>query len=256
MTTIDIDYSLVSMIASCPAKYGFEHKLGLKRPTNNHLYLGSAIHMTAEGYYRNRLDGIDMPSEDFVDMFNDIFKSGEPARARDGTLLDIKWDTPYDSVLTMGLDMARAYYNLASQVTPIMVEQHLARQVTIGEHEVNIYGTIDLVLDDGRPVDIKTAGRKPWQTDLDASLQPTFYFYLLGGEGEFVYHHIIKAVPSQVIQSKTNRSAVDLRWLQDALRHYTSFIVGGGPYTPNRTNMCQYCAYKVECLSEGALAKL
>jgi hypothetical protein len=161
--------------------------------------------------------------------------------------MDIQWDDFEGFVKDMGAALVKAYYPTMLTTQPMLIEHRLERVV----NNITVFGTIDLVTAGGIPVDLKTAGRTPWQTDLDYSLQPTFYALLLGGPVDvFAYHYLIKDKKPYYREYRTKRTQQEVDWLGLAIPHYAK-LMQGGIYPPNRTNMCKYCSHMQVCFNGG-----
>lgn len=255
--TMRVDYSAVSQFARCPAKWALENKVGLTCPISEDIYLGSVIHKTMEVYHKakDNLPPYYMELHELRSTFAHEWESGEAAKDRQGNLRQVEWKTPQSTLMHTGTLMLEAYYPWVSKVSPLLVEQKIEKQIIVDEQVVTVYGTIDLVTSHGIPVDLKTAGRVPYQTDIDANLQPTFYCYLLGGPSNFVYHYLVKGKVPTFQQVTTQRTQQDIDWLGRVIPMYVR-AMQSGIYPPNRTNLCAYCGYREGCLSGKVLVLL
>ena len=250
---IAVDYSAVSQLSSCPARWAYEHKLGLKAPIGSAVYLGSAFHAACAGYYNKKIAGEQLTLAQYQDIFINIWTSGEAARDRSGNIRNITWQDPEPIVFAQGLSLCESYYPYAKQVEPMFVEQRLERQLS---DDITVYGTVDLIDAKGNLIDIKTSSRALSQSDLEASLQPTFYAYLVGGPtSSFIYHDVVKTKVATFQSYQVQRTQLDINWLRDAIPMFVE-LMQRGPWCPNRTSLCKWCGYQSICLQGQELRAL
>ncbi len=248
---IQLDYSAINQYCQCPAKYAFEHIAAIPSPISDALYIGSCVHLACAYFYEARqLSGIVFTEQEFLEIAAQCFDSGEPAKARDGSYRDVLWTNKAASKQQV-LDLIKCYYPYARAIEPMLVEHQVERNL----NGVLVFGTIDLVTSDGIPIDIKTAGRAPYQTDLASNLQPTVYCWLLGGPSKFVYHYLLKNKTPAFQQYITDRSQDDLTWFEQSVELYAKAIESG-VFFPHRSSMCKYCGYEKLCSREGGLKLL
>ncbi len=167
--------SAIEMFLRCPQQWAYRYMEDLKIPPSVSLVQGTSVHAAAEHNYAYKVETHeDLPADEVLDVARDAFKEREPEvedweDEKPGAALDV----------TVGL--ARVYHaELAPQVQPVSVEREF-----VLEHDrwlIPLLGYMD-VEDERRVIDIKTAGKRKTQADLDTSLQGGIYLLAREQEG-------------------------------------------------------------------------
>jgi RecB family exonuclease len=159
--------SSIDTFLRCPQQWAYRYVDGLKRPPSIAIVQGSSLHKAAEHNYAYKVETHeDLPTEEVLDVCRDAFlKESEAVE---------DWEDSKPSVaLDETIGITTAYQTeLAPSVQPVHVEREIV--LTDDSWRYPILGYTD-VEDDSRVIDIKTAGKKKSQSDLDSSLQGGIY---------------------------------------------------------------------------------
>ena len=179
--------------------------------------------------------------------------------------IDYGRDTP-ESLEALGhkmlysRDVMDAINGLAPQMQDDQPVMEHRIEFTIDGVPVPIIGFIDMIGDDGVPVDFKTAG-KAWYSDrADSELQPAFYLEALRqadqmpNEGAFRYYIFTKTARPKAQMIKTYRTPAQLEWMCGVVRAVWQGIEAE-VFPPNGVGSWKcspkYCEYWDACHNPG-----
>lgn len=146
--------SSVATFLRCQKQWEYAYIYEFKRPPSIRMILGTAAHAAEEVNYKQKIDsGLDLPTDDVLDVFSDAYDSGvseaevdpedkeKPAEAKDS---GIKTLTVYHETVAPGIE-------------PLWVEH----EGLVHVNDIPYSYTIDLVDTKGRVRDHKYTKRKP-----------------------------------------------------------------------------------------------
>jgi len=228
----------------CSAKWWFRYGVRLPEPKTSSLALGSAVHQALEANFRDKLDtGEDLPTEGIVAVFRDAWleQVSENAFRED--------ESPRD-LCRKGEEMVRKYMDeAAGEIHPAAVEMEVQGEI----EGVRVRGFVDLVDQEGRIIDVKTAARKPTGISPSYAFQLATYRQLTpGASGEARLDTLVKTKNVQLVQTSYTVSDQDLR-LTDSLYPAVQEGIRNGLYLPNRQSFgCsqRHCGFWKACEAE------
>ena len=198
-----LSYSSVSAYLMCPQSWKFRYIIKPRVPVSVALPFGTAIHKAVQTYIAAKAEGHEVKPP--ADLWPDSWQGAlnEPRNAD-----NIKWDRTYDYYTDLGTkmlsapDVVAAIENIKPMIALMpeetaIIEKRIEFQVP--GVSVPVIGYIDMIEDDGVPVDLKTASRK-WGKDKEhGEMQVDFYLLGLNYEGydlnpnlQFRYYIFIK----------------------------------------------------------------
>jgi len=201
-----MSYSSISLYMRCPTQWYFRYVEGLKIPPAVSMVQGTAVHTAAEVNYRQKLNTYE--DEDLatvLDVAHDTFVSG--TEECDWQAEEVDPAVALDE--TIGLTKVW-HRDLAPLVQPVDVERKV--EVSDPTWPVPLIGYVDVETED-RIIDLKTAGKKKAQADLERDVQSGIY--LLEGHKRFSAQSFTWHV---AIKTKTPASQVLTRETFDAQR--------------------------------------
>jgi len=232
-----LDYTAIKMLSECPRSY--ELSLIHRPIPSSAMYLGSVFHSVQQVYFDTKLVGEELTMEDLQDVFNTCWAEGMCEQ-------EIDWnrDLP-DNLAVLGQAMVKAYYPYAQRIQPLLVEQVLERET---EHAL-VYGKLDLITADAIVVDFKTSAWAPKKANVDDSLQPTVYSFLLGGPTNYQEHYIVKWRVPKVMIISTPRNKRQINDFQNIILPGISRMVQSGifPALGRVNGRCKWCSVKGVC---------
>jgi putative RecB family exonuclease len=224
--------------ASCPRKYEYVYVLGLQSEKKSlALSFGSAVHGAIGWWFAERLEGRSPSVADAEQIFAaDLAADVESSNT-----------TPeVQEAEAQGRLLVRMYLERHGELPVAAVEQPF--EISIHDPitgEVlprRLRGYFDLVLEDGRVIEIKTSARSWGRTaDLRRHLQVNAYGFATGG---VVEAHVLvkKKDPSiEVFRSEQNNNW----WLAGAVSLERAILSGIFPPTPSV--MCSTCDFEKNC---------
>lgn len=240
-----LDYTNINKLVHCPRRYEME----LVKPpqlTTYQLFLGSTFHKAVMMYQSSRLAEIELSLEETLEVFVSLWKSRAGADGR-----DIYWgkEKP-ENQMQLGLDMLTTYFPYAQQCQPELVEEHAKKVVTLKTNEqVEVYGTIDLVTTSLKMIDYKTAAWLPYRSEIERSLQPTVYQFLLGSLIPFEFHYIMKSKYPEVKVYPIEKTQYDLNFFEHHLLPYVVAMIHSGLFPPFgfSNSDCRWCDKDGKC---------
>lgn len=190
----------LEMFTRCQRQWAFRYIEGLVRPPAVAMIQGTSLHRSAEFNYAYKLETeTDAELDDVLDVARDAFtEESERIENWEG-------DEP-GPALDQAVALARVYHlELAPLVKPVAVEREFVLESD--EWRWPVLGYEDVV-DDLGVIDIKTAGKKKTQAELDVNLQAGIYLLERHHEGapeNFRWHVAVKSKTpaSQVLERTT-----------------------------------------------------
>ena len=254
--------SRMESYSRCPEAFRRSYIEGEKKPPAVAMIKGSAFHQGAETNFSQKIEShTDLPAADIIAAAaadfdarsqNDLYLD-EDQRSRGKTVVV---GEAMDSVVRMAEAHA---VSQAPDYQPTFVE--VRTEIELPSSSVNLVGVIDLVDDQRRVIDFKTAARKKSQADADDSLQLTVYaaaYHALTGEPSAGQRldcvvETKKSVSRQAID--TTRTAADYRALAARITAIQAAIDAGNfPPTSSTNWWCskRWCGYFEDCpFTEG-----
>lgn len=247
----------LEMYCRCPESYRRRYLENEVIPPGIALLKGSGFHKGAETNMRQKIDTHkDLPVSDIVDAAVAAFETGvhgdfilsdeEESRGATVVISDAK-----DDLAEMADVHAKEQ---APEYQPAMVEKRV--RIELPQAPRDLLGIIDLVDDQQRVVDFKTAGRRKAQDEADSSTQLTVY--------AAAFQHMTGTPPADirldcVVQSKTKtvrqvvttkRDTADFTALAHRINAVTQAVAAGSfpPSLPG-TWWCspKFCGYWNTC---------
>ena len=233
----------------CPRQWYFRYIRGIRGLPGAPLLIGSCFHKAAEVNYLQKIDtGKDLSADDMCDAYLlewDKKMEEDHAPMSDASIEDAK---------ETGMRVVRCHRaKIAPNVRPKLVEQKFV--LDLGDtFPFTLLGYIDLVEEDDTIVDNKAYKNKPYQSDVDSSVQ--FSAYSLAYRA--IYQRVepccrmdavTKQKTSQAVQLVTSRTNHDLRWFVRLLEDIANAIVNEMYYPCPGGWHCseRYCDYWSLC---------
>ncbi len=266
-----LSYSSVATYMDCARKWRFRYLDKIKTPRGAALAFGSAAHNAIEHYWLARAGDMgkvaNVPREGEMPSMVEIwdYEWGQQL-IRNKDMVYSKSDGP-ESLRVVGQtifaneDVRRAV-NAITPITGIpfktwrsmsqgpMIEAQV--HARIPGVSVPITGVVDVVCDDGVPLDLKTAGRMWAKGKEDLEIQPDFYLaamnqggWTMNPEFKFRYLIITKSAKPKVQLRETTRTVGQVFWVLEATRQVWEGVSKGvfppstGGYLCN-PNWCDY----------------
>jgi hypothetical protein len=263
-----ISFSQFNLCCRCGIQYKYHYIDGIRLPPTTSLINGKDYHSTVEVNHRQKVDSaIDLPLKDLDDFYaaaveesfeeEVLLVKDEKGKAK-GTVLD--------ETIKRGHTALRVYHqDLAPFLQPLEIEKEFLADMapflllTKEEEEANLganlpplKGVIDLITDDMRVIDHKTAKKSPGKDEAEKSLQLSGYaigFHSLYGYApdllELQYAVVPESLKAKAVPVKTTRSAGHL----DSFVRRMILVVNAirfGVFTPPDQSSwsCGYCEYK------------
>lgn len=242
-----LSYSQIRTYLICPKKYEFGYISGIRVPQSDKLLLGVVFHAALEWYFRSKLAHRDPSVNELEEWFNGEFD-------RVSREQDVRWDVPRGRVRDRGIAFTRYFHSeLAHEFSPLLVEQEL--EAPIPGHELPLRGVLDLVEEDLRITDFKTATTRWSKSRVRHSrLQMVIYKYLFEhsyGDANsnlrfcVIYSRKGDGVRSQLLEVPAGPD--DREHLFGVIEHVGSGI-SAGRFPRNEGFRCAFCEYRDHCL--------
>jgi CRISPR/Cas system-associated exonuclease Cas4 (RecB family) len=206
---------------SCPLKFKFMYKEGIKEPTSPRMFLGRRVHDALHFYYQNRIEGL-TPSPDTVKQY--VQATWPIAMASEQPQFDS--GAEQDALQQQCLGLIETYFeqsDIENEGTPIASNQTwnlpLVAPGTSDKVAANITGAFDLVLiSEHGPVvvDFRASSRKDSSPDVAHEIKLACYAYAfreLYGESE------VELQIRSLIRTKTPKMQVR-RFLMRTTKHF------------------------------------
>jgi putative RecB family exonuclease len=234
----------VRTFLNCSARWWFKYGLSHPEPKNSALALGSAVHRALEYNFREK-----------VTTHEDLDTLGVVA------LFLSEWQSLADEVVFREDEDPAALGKVGEQlVTKYMDEaapwiQPAAVEVAVtGEiGGVPVRGIVDLLDEDGRVVDVKTAARRPSGVAPDYAFQLATYRQITpAASGEARLDTLVKTKAVQLIQQSYTVSSQDIR-ATEVVYPLVRDGIASGLYFPNRQSLTcsrRHCTYWQHCERE------
>lgn len=225
-----LSYSSISCYLECPRRWKLRYIDKLETPPNHHFFFGSAWHSAIEEHLK---EGIGVPlAQRWLRHWQQVSRPLERELALELAAVGA----------AMAADSSTLY--VLKDLRPTAIERKIEFRVpNVG---VPIIGYIDLVLQNGVLVDLKTAG-SPWdQARADAETQPAFYLAATGGT-RFQHIVFVKSFEPEVQVLDTQRhnpAAVVYPLAQKAWKG-----ISAGDFHCN-VSACSGCDYRSVCKRE------
>lgn len=250
-----LSYSSVSLYLMCARSWRYRYIDRVKTPVASALPFGSAFHEAIRLCVEAKALGNE------PEPISDLFTRAWHWHVDNEDIDYGDKDSP-ESLQSLGhrmLSSRDAVRVLSGLMPKIEDDQPITEkrvEFCIDGVEVPIVGYIDMIGDDGVPVDFKTSSRLWYASRADSELQPSLYLEALRqlGQmpqgGEFRYYIFTKAKTPKVQIIDTSRSPEQLAWTRDVIRDVWSAIVAGA-FPPSGIGgwKCsqKYCEYWDVC---------
>ena len=252
-----ISPSRLSSWLSCPLKFAYRYRDGIRTPTTASLFIGKAVHAALECYYRHRQLGITLTADE---VNRRSFDSWAKLVDEEQMIFD---STESESTMQQQVaGLVRAYLDAVSEgekplAVEVAAEAPLVDSFTGEDLGVPLVGILDLVLDsDNGPIiiDFKTAARSSEPIEISHEIQLSCYAWLhrqITGQQEagLEIRSLIKTkVPKVEYHSYPARSERQFRRLFAVLREYVAALDSGRfNYRPGFG--CGMCDHRDRCRS-------
>jgi len=232
--------SQVRTFLDCSARWWYKYGLGLPDPPGASLVRGKALHRVAEAYFRARIAGASPEPEDLAEVFEVSWEEccSDAVFREDDDVEELKKQTAI---------LARKYLDeVAREIKPAAVETPVSGKIG----GVPVRGIVDLIDEEGRIIDLKTAGRKPSGVSPDYRLQLASYRLLApGASGKVRLDTIVATKAPQVVTLAFDIEEKDVRMAEILYPHVREGI-REGLFFPNRgSNLCsrRNCPFADAC---------
>lgn len=151
--------SSLGMLQRCPEQFRQRYILHRKMRPSVELVLGTACHSTAEHNWRQKVaSGVDVPVTEVEQFFTD--EAWPNAVSNNGGVEEILWkERDAEATRTVGEGMMTLYHgNVAPRIQPEAIEARF--QLMVPEVPVPVIGFVDLLVQDGPVVDLKTGSKR------------------------------------------------------------------------------------------------
>jgi PD-(D/E)XK nuclease superfamily len=234
----------VRAFLNCSARWWFKYGLSEPEPKNSALALGSAVHRALEANFREKVTTKeDLDTLGVVALFRMAWQEqADQTEFRD--------DEDPAALGKVGEQLVAKYMDEAAPwIQPAAVELDVAGEIG----GVRVRGKIDLLDEDGRVVDVKTAARKPFGIAPDYAFQLATYRQITpGASGEARLDTLVKTKTVQLIQQGYTVGEQDLR-ATEVLYPLVQEGIANGLYFPNRQSLTcsrRNCAFWRQCERE------
>lgn len=245
-----ISVSRLKLFLTCRLKFHFEKVLALPKPTGPSLHFGKAIHAGLQHYNKARWRGGDSSELAVLAAFEKAYDQPEDNRP-----VDFETAEERAELRAKGEPLLRAFLNsrqLAPEKKPMAVELRLSAELP--SLALPLLGVIDLVEEDGTPVDYKTVASTP-----DTSLEAWLHEIQLTAYSLLVEESTGEAIPANelvfLVKTKTPK-IIPLRLpppdqaQRDRFARLVEVYANGvanDAYYPSPGQHCSWCAYRTEC---------
>jgi putative RecB family exonuclease len=250
-----ISASRLNCWLSCPLKWAFRYRQGIRTPTTPALFVGKACHSALEAYYRHRQLGVTLEPGDVTGKFLESW-----AGLVDQEQVMFTEIADEQAVRKQVCDLVTAYLAVVPKdEKPLAVE--VAVEVPLVDPEngedlgMPLVGVIDLVLEgQAGPViaDFKTAARSSEPMEISHEIQLSSYAWLyrqVAGRKEagIEIRSLIKTKQPKVeFHPYAARSDDHFRRLFAVIREYLDAL-GSGRFNYRPGFGCGLCDYRKEC---------
>ena len=244
MESKHISISQIKLFLKCPLAYKYRYIDGLKIAPTGSLLLGSSVHFSLEGNYKQKIESKqDFPTEKLLDLFSDRWD-----KEVQETIFDE--DEKAGAVKEEGIKMVEVYH---AQISPTITPKYVEKGFELSFNNVpyTLKGVIDLVDHQNVIIDHKTSKRSKSENDVTSDIQLTCYalaFRSIFGveEKEMRFDVIVRNKTPKIQQLQTTRTQADIdRFLK--VVGYVSRAIEQGIFYPNPNFMCGMCGYKDLC---------
>jgi putative RecB family exonuclease len=242
-----LSYSQISTYMACPLKYKF-HYMDAVEPefTPVSLAFGAAIHEAVAAYYQNRLEGDELMPSQMMDVYRNDWRKQENIRFFNG-------DNESSLQAKAGL-LFKVFHSSVDPTSTILgVEERFDMPM---DNMPSFLGFIDLIEQDSAGnitiVDLKTASKKPTDTNVHQNLQLTAYSLgaralgFNGPETKCRLDVLTKTKVPELLTYETVRTEADRK-------RFVSLVKGvwrgieQGVWFPKHDWHCLQCAYQTHC---------
>jgi len=240
----------------CPRKYSYRYVLGVEPEFRSiQLILGSAMHSAIGWWFEERLQGHTPDISDAEKVLAADLQAG-------ATGVPVRWKTTTPEALEIeAKKLLRVYLQDKGDLPVTAVE--VPFQVDIVDPATGellprpMKGYFDLVLEDGRVVELKTSSRGWSERELERHLQVGAYSYarntLEGGPSKVKVHVLVKLKREPRLEIHVvERGENDTRWWAAAAAEIERAI-SAGLFPPSPSPLCHECEYSRACL-DGDIA--
>ncbi len=249
--------SRLSCWLSCPLKWAFRYRDGLRTPTSAALFTGKAVHASLECYYRHRQLGVTLATDDVIQRSMESW-----AQLVDEENMTFDSTDSETAMQRQVSDLVRVYLDTVPKdekplAVEVAAETPLVDPFTGEDLGVPLVGVLDLVIDNGSgPVitDFKTAARSSEPMEISHEIQLTCYAWLhrqITGQPEagLEVRSLIKTkVPKVEFHPYPARTNAHFRRLFAVLREYVAALDGNTfNYRPGFG--CAMCDFREHCRS-------
>lgn len=244
-----LSYSSISSYLNCGRNWKYKYIDKVPTTKSGEQFFGSVFHSVVEQYVVNRLP--------LANLWDTKWKAQLEIDA------SIAWgDNSPENLFNEGIRILsnKEVLNTLHLIKPLVeadgpvIEKKI--ELRVPGVPVPIVGYIDMIAQDGIPVDFKTSSRSWDLKKAQAEMQPTFYLAALNQLGykgnpqnQFRHYIFTKTKTPQVQIWETRRSLQDMFWLFQLIREVWQGIQKE-VFTPNPTTyLCdpKWCAYWKDC---------
>lgn len=238
-----ISITQAEMHMKCGKQYEFRYVDGLKSPPSIAMVSGQCGHHAIEHNNSQKItSGIDLPKQEVIDLFADTL--GEAAQ-------EVEERYSKDEVIQSAARLLDVYMEKeAPNIMPVSAEEEFTINLRDGDLEADLYGIIDVTLNDGMVSDYKFTSKAKSQSEADSSLQLQAYAMAKGADvAEFICLVDTKEPKVSRIQSSMFTKK-QLDWTQKVIMSTARQIAKGNfPLCHPSNWWCSYkfCGYWHKC---------
>lgn len=244
-----LSVSQMDLYMACSLKYKFTYIDELPKPFKPAaLAFGGAVHSVIEWFNKGRASGQTFKEQELIDIFEADWWA-----ANTGILLYKNGDTK-NTLLELGMSLIALYFKESQKADIVGVEQPfevlLIDPETLEKLELPLVGRFDLVEKGPVIVDLKTAGRKWTQEDVDMNLQLTGYSFAYYLKNERIpdlrLDVLLKYKTPRMERMLTSRSVNDFR----KFFYLAKQVVKGVKsevFLPQKSWRCTDCEFRQQC---------
>jgi putative RecB family exonuclease len=252
--TEHLSASSIGTYVECSLMYKFSKidKIPMEQKSDA-MEFGSAIHITLEQFYQERLIGEKLLLKDVHEIFEKTWK----IRAEDK--IDIQYSKDYDfkSMLMLGLDLLTVWYQKIPDDNYTILGIEEAFSFYIPGIPIPFIGAMDLIEEDEAGIiiitDFKTSGKAYSIADVDQNQQLTLYQLAMKSMGYadreilLKFDTLIKTKTRRFEQYWTTRSELDEhKLMKKAVQVWDG--IQKRVFIPNDTSWkCKNCSYGKAC---------
>lgn len=238
--------SQLAMYQRCPASYYYRYILGIITPPSAALTRGRAVHRGQEFNFRQKIESRkDLPLKEVQEFTAAAFEEEAPET-------DFQKEKP-GQVKDSTIELATLYHNeMAPTIQPKAVEQRV--EVAFDNTDYTLLGYIDLIDENNRIRDTKTAKQTPSKTATRDNLQLAAYSIMhrtITGENEtgVSLDYLVSLKTPKIVTLEATITAADRARFLNTMASITRAIKLEVFFPNHNSFLCtpEHCGYWDQC---------